>query len=666
MVLEKNKQQKSYYEILSEHEQKTPNKEAIVFGNVRLTYSDLIKRIDKIASALLEKGLNKGDKVVLWAVSDEMYLCTYFGIIRAGGVAVLLNSNLSLKDCGPLSEFAECRFAIFGKTHDTKGDYSEIEEISSGLKVSKENTFILHDEAFDEEVTKRPDASDWNVKDDAHIIYTSGTTSFPKAVLTSQYSMISECIGFTKALEEVRSDKGAIAVPLFHVYGLNACMSYLLTGGTIFIATRVKAEDIVNLCVEEDINDSWTVAVVYQGIIDDKMLVEKAAPQLKLCMMAGSYVTPVQFMRFESNLVNAKFLSAYGMSETSGAYVVCKPSDSVDVRYKTIGRAIEGTELGIWDENKGLLPPGEVGEIVTRGPHIKNSYFKLEEEKQAVDKDGWLHSGDLGVCDEHGNLRIVGRIKDIIIKGGENISPSEIESEACKLDGIKACRIFGYFDRVYGENLAACVQVEDESSFDEAEVKKQVKAKVGTYKTPVYFFTYKEFPLNASGKIDQRKLQADMLNLLKRREINESLHKGILVTKLNIVNTTYCITPVAAMIETYAKSLGFDKKRAMRIGLCMEEMLLMRVDESNKMLENIDIKIEYFDNRMQISTIDEGMEAENEKDDIMGEIRKSSTAIIAAYADDVKMERAVDGNFVTTCEFLFEEAFNIEEFLMKH
>ena len=443
---------KTYYQIFSEQTKLHPNKDAVVMGEKRLTYSDLMKKIDETASFLVHEGVKKNDHIVLWGTPSPEWLTTYYGIIRAGGFAVCLNSNYTLNDVAPLVTFADSKFVLYGATHDTKGKIEEAEILSREFELPKEKIYSYLETDFSKAEYVEIDDSKWDIKDDAYIIYTSGTIAFPKAVLTSQFSMINTSLIFADEFKSIRGDKACVALPLFHAFGLSVPCIYLCLGGTVYIPDRVKADATGNIVEREQITDLWSVAAVYQAIVDDKKATSQCAPYIKVCGLAGSYTSPVQFTRFEAALNNSTFLNMFGMTETATVFIMARPEDSLAVRYNTIGRKIPNVEIGICDENNNLLPAGEVGELVTKGFHVKNGYYKLPPEKQSIDENGWFHTGDLGVMDSKGNVGITGRIKDIIIKGGENITPGEIEAQAISVEGIKECRVFGFKDRMYGEN----------------------------------------------------------------------------------------------------------------------------------------------------------------------------------------------------------------------
>lgn len=653
--------EKYFYEILREQAEKDPDREAVVMGDERLSYREFIRRIDGVSSFLLANGLKKGDKVALWSTPSPAWLYAYYGIIRSGGIALLLNSNLTLKDAGPLIDFAETKYVLFGKTHDTKGQAGETGVISEAFGIAEDWCVSLKDTDFAGIPLITPDMTGWTVHDDATIIYTSGTTAFPKAVVNSQYSAVNLIDRICNEIGPIRGKKVLIGIPFFHIYALSGLWVYLSTGSTVYIPEVVKPDVIAELIGKYGITDIWTVAVIYQGIIDSEELTKKAAPSARLCALAGSYTSPIQFMRFETSLYHATFLNLYGMTETTSAFTLTRPGDDISVRYNTVGRPIDDIETEVWDEN-GILPPGEVGEIITRGYHLKNRYYKMQPDKQAVDADGWLHSGDLGVFDENRNLKIVGRIKDLIIKGGENIAPSEIETLVMSHPSVASCRVFGYKDRIYGENIGACVTLAPGEVFDEDEVRKFVKEKIGSYKSPVYYFVFDSFPLNANGKIDQRELHIEMLRRLHRLLLENKLEKGIQIITMSIKNSTFNITPVAAMFEECAVNLGFSRKKALKIRQAAEELLLLRINETADDIGDIDAALHYYQSFLRITVTDGGMEINVSAD----EQQKMAFAIMLNLSDDCNMERLDDGRYRVRLDFTYDKDFSITDFLLRH
>ncbi len=264
--------EKYYYEILSQQANEAPDREAIVMGETRLTYRQLVEKIDSVAAALLNMGVKKGDKVALWATASPAWLYTYYGIIRSGGIALILNANLTLKDAGPLVEFAETTFMMFGKTHDLSGHADDAQTIADAFKLDPDKCVSILDEDFSSIPPRVPDTTGWTVRDDAYIIYTSGTTAFPKAVLTSQYAITNVVRQLAKEIRSIRGERCLLGVPLFHAYAIFVSWIYLSNGGTVILPEAIKADVIAKLIEKEDATDLWSVATIYQGIIDKKEL----------------------------------------------------------------------------------------------------------------------------------------------------------------------------------------------------------------------------------------------------------------------------------------------------------------------------------------------------------------------------------------------------------
>ena len=229
-------------------------------------------------------------------------------------------------------------------------------------------------------------------------------------------------------------------------------------------------------------------------------------------------------------------------------------------------------------------------------------------------------------------------------------------------EGVKECRIFGFHDRVYGEDLAACVTLEPGASFDEAAVRGYVKSRVGSYKTPKHFFVYEAFPLNANGKIDQRSLHTDMLRCLRRMELNGELEKGVRIAALSIKNSTYGIVPVAAMLEEYALCLGFEARKAARIRLAAEETLTMRVNETARDIGDIDLELLCFHDHLRLTCTDAGLSLD---EDPTPE-QCMSRAIVLRMVDDSMMKQLPNGRYIVSLDFLYDKEFDVRDFLMQH
>ncbi len=312
------------------------------------------------------------------------------------------------------------------------------------------------------------------------------------------------------------------------------------------------------------------VGAVYQGLANADGFADKVVPHLRTCLIAGGMSTPVQMMRLELDFVNATFINMYGQSEGAPLTMV-RPSDLVELRANTVGRPVDGVELRIANLDGLTLPNGEVGEVLARGVCLMNGYEGLPSDKQAIDADGWLHTGDLGHLDPAGYLHLAGRIKDVIIRGGENISPAEIEVELTSIEGVADAKVMGAPHTIFGESVEACVTTKGNAPFDEGRVLEALRSRMPRYKVPAHIFAYRSFPLNVNGKLDQRALYMNMLGKLLKIEVDEELSGGITVFEITVKNSSYAIDPLTTLVGNLATNIGYGRRRAAKNGILRRE-----------------------------------------------------------------------------------------------
>jgi fatty-acyl-CoA synthase len=370
--------------------------------------------------------------------------------------------------------------------------------------------------------------------------------------------------------------------------------------------------------------------------------------------------TPVQMMRLELQYANATFINMYGQSEAAPLTMV-RPSDMVEQRAQSVGQAINGLEIRISDGKGGFLPRGEIGEVVARGSNLMNGYDKLPKDKQPIDEDGWLHTGDLGLLDENGYLYLAGRIKDVIIRGGENISPSEIENALNQVDNIREAKVMGAPHPIYGESVEACITMTDGGkSFDQEAIKNALRKVIARFKVPSHIFLYDSFPLNVNGKLDQRALHADMLTRLLRLSVDEELAGGVTVFDVVVKNSGYAIVPVTSLVNELAASIGFSKRRAISIRLAVEEMLTERIMDAYSAAGDIRVRITLMPEWLRVSFSDSGAEYFIDKRRDTSMSAKIILKAVSNFYTDYP-----DGKPVYCMDFLYEQDINIQEFLMK-
>ena len=642
-----------------------PGRLAIVGNGGSCTYEDMRKGIWGLEKRLRGMGVKQGSRVALWSYNSANWLIAFFAIVRAGGTAVLVNYSMGSADAAELLAMTETGFLLCGDNGETKKDPDAMRTLASLAGIPEDHCLDIRPASVDlgyvyrdEPEDDAPDASDEDAT--AFIIFTSGTTSQPKAVQISQKALSFDADAFNANIGEYAGRSVCVAVPLFHILGLLMSYAYLCRGATVCLPANYKPETLMREIDAYRISDMAAVGAIYLSLADAEGFEKNVVPNLHLCMIAGGMSTPVQMMRLELQYANATFINMYGQSEAAPLTMV-RPSDMVEKRAQTVGQAIEGMDIRISDGKGGFLPRGEIGEVVAKGDNLMNGYDKLPTEKQPIDENGWLHTGDLGYFDEDGYLYLAGRIKDVIIRGGENISPSEIESALNQMENIREAKVMGAPHPIYGESVEACVTMTDGGrSFDQEALKTALRKVIARFKVPSHIFLYDSFPLNVNGKLDQRTLHADMLNRLLRLSVDEELAGGVTVFDVVVRNSSYAIVPVTSMASELAQAVGFSRRRMMSIRLAVEEMLTERIMDAYSAAGNIRVRITLMPEWLRISFSDSGAEyfIDKRRDTSM------SAKIILKAVSDFHTDYP-GGKPVYCMDFLYENEFSIQEFLMK-
>ena len=644
-----------------------PGRLAIVGNGNSCTYEDMRKGIMGLSGKLREMGVGKGSRVALWSYNSANWLIAFFAVVRAGGTAVLVNYSMNSADAAELLMMTETGFLLCGDNSETKKNPDAMRELASRAGIPEGHCMDIRPDVLDlghsfREAVETPDMRNESEADEtAMIIFTSGTTSRPKAVQISQRALTFDADAFNGNIAEYAGRSVCVAVPLFHILGLLMSYAYLCRGATVCLPLSYKPDILLREIDAYRISDMAAVGAVYLGLAEAEGFEENVVPNLHLCMIAGGMSTPVQMMRLELQYANATFINMYGQSEAAPLTMV-RPSDLVEQRAQSVGQAIDGLDIRISDGKGGFLPQGEIGEVVARGGNLMNGYDKLPREKQPIDENGWLHTGDLGLLDEKGYLYLAGRIKDVIIRGGENISPSEIENALSRMDNIREAKVMGAPHPIYGESVEACVTMTDGGkSFDQEAIKNALRGVIARFKVPSHIFLYDHFPLNVNGKLDQRALHADMLTRLLRLSVDEELAGGVTVFDLVVKNSGYAIVPVTSLVSELAADIGFSRRRAMGIRLAVEEMLTERIMDAYSAAGNIRLRITLMPEWLRISFSDSGAEyfIDKRRDTSM------SAKIILKAVSNFHTDYS-DGKPVYCMDFLYEQDINIQEYLMRN
>ena len=349
--------------------------------------------------------------------------------------------------------------------------------------------------------------------DPSVMIFTSGSTGVPKGVLLSSYNMLSAAKCGAETLALASDDIMCLVLPLFHIFGLVASMLVaMIENIKIVLPDKIKAEPIMDIIQKEKATILLSVpTLVLMKASSDESNQDKDS-SLRYIALGGAPVSEAQMLLLTSKFANSTFYIVYGLSEMSPVSFTLK-NDTLEHVTKSIGVPTYLVDVMIQDVvSKNECPNNVVGEILVKGESLMSGYYKTPIEKQDFDEKGWFHTGDLGYLSEDGYLHFAGRKKEIIIRGGENILPTEIASAVTKLDYVAACQILGIPDDTWGENVACALVLKPGHQFDENEFKEALKVELSSNKIPTVIKIYDTFPLLANGKVDVLKIKKDMSN----------------------------------------------------------------------------------------------------------------------------------------------------------
>ena len=370
-----------------------------------------------------------------------------------------------------------------------------------------------------EELQRRADAV--NIHDVCNMQYTSGTTGFPKGVMLTHYGVVNngKCIGDRMDLST--ADRMMIEVPMFHCFGMVLAMTASMThGATLLPLPYFSAKPALSCIDQEKITCFHGVPTMFIALLGHPDFPKTDFSHMRTGIMAGS-PCPVAVMQDVINKMNMTEITiVYGQTEASPGCTMSTSSDPIDVRVSTVGRDLPEIENRIVDPETGRdLPDNEIGEFVTRGYHVMKGYYKMPKETAAaIDSDGWLHTGDLALRDSDGNYRITGRLKDMIIRGGENIYPKEIEEFIYTHPKVSDVQVIGIPDKALGEEILAAVILKEGETMTVEELQDYVRKNMAKHKVPRYIDFVDSFPQNAAGKILKYKMREDAakrLNIAK-------------------------------------------------------------------------------------------------------------------------------------------------------
>ena len=535
--------------LLREKTASDPGREFIVYSdrNLRFTYAEFDKRVDNLAKGLLSIGVKKGDNLGIWATNVPDWLTFMFAAARIGAVLVTVNTNYKLHELEYLVKQADLTTLCLADGFRDSDYVSMVNELIPELKESergylKSSRFpVLKNLIFmgpqkhrgmfsiPELILAGSHTDDREMKeieeglhfdDVVNMQYTSGTTGFPKGVMLTHYNIINNGYYIGECQKFTEKERLCLPVPLFHCFGIVlGVMALLSHGGTLVLIEAFDPLVVLASSQKEKCTALYGVPTMFIAVLNHPMFDMFDLSSLRTGIMAGS-PCPMDVMKKVIEKMNMSEVTiAYGLTEASPVMTQTKTDDPVEKKVGTVGRELENIEVKVINPETGeeCLPDVQ-GELCCRGYNVMKGYYKMPDETaNVIDKDGWLHSGDLGLRDKDGFFKVTGRIKDMIIRGGENIYPREIEEYLYQMEGIKDVQVAGIPDSKYGEVAGAFVIRKEGSKISEEDIIDFCRGQISRFKIPQYVFFVDSYPMTGSGKIQKYKLREMGDELVKSR-----------------------------------------------------------------------------------------------------------------------------------------------------
>ncbi len=521
---------KTLGDILDETAEKFPNREVIIFEDRRITYKELNEKVDQFASGLVKLGIEKGDRIGLWMSNYPEWVIAYFGIAKAGGIVVPMNTRYKTHEVKYILNNSQAKGIIMCDTfvgidflemiNKVKGDLPSLEHIivfgepEEDMRGFYEICEMGKDWENDTTLQKRRKSLDPD--ECVFILYTSGTTGAPKGAMLSHNNIGTNARDVTGVLKTTEEDKFLLAVPFFHCFGcVMGILGSIVYGASMVPMVVFKAEKAMELVEQEDISILYGVPTMFVLELEAYRKYKYDVDSLRTGIMAGA-PCPEEVMEGVMNEMGCNVSIAYGLTEASPVITMTRFDDSLEKRVKTVGKPLPDIEVKIADDRHNEVPVGTRGELACRGYNVMLGYYKMPDKtEQAIDDEGWLYSGDLAMEDEDGYYIITGRKKDMILVGGFNVYPREIEEFLFTHPKIQNVSVIGVPDDVFGEVVMVYAIPKDGVDLKPEEIVRFCEDEIANFKVPRYVKIVDEMPMTASGKIQKFKLREEAEKLVK-------------------------------------------------------------------------------------------------------------------------------------------------------
>ena len=487
------------------------------------TWSDIDKCSQLVADDLAKLGVKKGTHVGLISANSINWIITFFAIQKLGAMAMLFNFGLFPHETAKVASIADVTHLCYGEMPAAQDEEAFLNEVKNAEGSTVKFTYSIKKsidlkQRYDEyESMKDKFGQTVDADTPCTVIFTSGSTGKPKGVILSSYNILNAAVSSRKNQTLNSSDRNCLILPMFHIFGLVAGLfANFLADSLICLPKDIRTDTLLNLIEKERCTIFHSVPTMMIALVNNKSFDPSRCSTLRCTILSGAAATVSQIQMFREKLPNEHFISSYGLSEMAPVSASDYGDTDEHLLY-TVGKPFPNIEIKIQDYvTKKECRLREQGEILVQGYNLMMGYYKLSPDDQSIDEDGWLHTGDLGYLTEEGYLCLSGRLKELIIRGGENIMPGEVESVISSLDGVNMVKVFGVPSDFFGEEVGACIKMQEGFAFDEEKIRSELSQKLAKFKIPAYFVEYKDFPLLGSGKIDTVTLKKDILSRLSK------------------------------------------------------------------------------------------------------------------------------------------------------
>jgi fatty-acyl-CoA synthase len=494
---------------------------------LRYTYADFVAAVDECARAFLALGVERGDRVGIWSPNRAEWAIVQYATAKVGAILVNVNPAYRTSEVEYALRQSGTSVLVVAPTFKTSDYVAMVAEVRPSLPALRDvivlgdewDAFLARGSEVGADRLQERQAS-LQFDDPINIQYTSGTTGFPKGAVLSHHNILNNGYNVTAIQRLGVGDRLCVPVPLYHCFGMVMGNLGCTTRGAtvVYPAEAFEPAAVLAAVAEERCVSLYGVPTMFIGMLDDPAFASYDLSSLRTGVMAGS-PCPIEVMRrCIADMNMAEVTICYGMTETSPVSFQSRPDDPIERRVSTVGRVHPHVESKVVDPATGaVVPPGTPGEVCTRGYLVMLGYWDDESATQAaIDSAGWMHTGDLGVLDDEGYLTISGRIKDMIIRGGENVYPREVEEFLYTHPAVADVQVIGVPDAKYGEEICAWVRLREGHELSLADIEAFCRGRIAHYKVPRYLEIVDEFPMTVTGKVrkvEMREISTQRLGL---------------------------------------------------------------------------------------------------------------------------------------------------------